>query len=58
MDANSQFALIGSATTAVIFGLWQLISFWNHRTVRSRCCGKIAEAGIDIDTPKENVASK
>jgi hypothetical protein len=58
MDVNSQFALIGSGATAICFGLWQLIAFWNHRHIRSVCCGKTAEVGIDIDTPKENVASK
>ena len=60
MDANSQFALIGSGATAMCFAIWQFINFWNHRTVRSHCCGKTAEVGIDIDTPvaKENVASK
>ena len=58
MDANSQFALIGSGATAICFALWKLISFWNHRHIRSLCCGKTVEVGIDIDTPKENVASK
>ena len=59
MDANSQFALIGSGATAFCFGLWQLLQFWNHRHCRSICCGKSAEVGIDIDTPpaKENVTS-
>jgi high-affinity Fe2+/Pb2+ permease len=52
MDTNSQFALIGSGATAICFGLWQLVQFWNHRNVRSHCCGKTAEMGIDIDSPQ------
>ena len=36
--------------------LWAGVQYLNHRNIRSRCCGVSGEVGIDIDTPKPEVA--
>ena len=49
-------------TTATTFGaggsvvlaaglIWKFIQFWNHRGIRSNCCGHIAEVRIDVESP-------
>ena len=51
-------------TTATTFGaggsvvlaaglIWKFIQFWNHRHVRSTCCGHTGEIGIDVESPAE-----
>jgi hypothetical protein len=57
MDGNtmSQIGLGGGIISLLTF-LWGGIQYMNHRNIRSHCCGKTAEVGIDIDTPKQEVA--
>jgi hypothetical protein len=52
MDANtmSQVGMSGGVVSilAVSFGIFKYI---NHRNIRSHCCGKQMDMGIDVDTP-------
>ena len=51
----SQIGLGGGVISLLTF-LWGGIQYLNHRNIRSRCCGVQGEMGIDIDTPKTEVA--
>jgi len=42
---------VGGGTLTVLLLLWKGIQYFNHRHIRSTCCGKSAEVGIDIDSP-------
>ena len=46
----SQVGMSGGVVSilAVSFGIFKYI---NHRNIRSHCCGKQVDMGIDVDTP-------
>jgi hypothetical protein len=47
---------LGGGVISILSLIWAGIQYMNHRNIRSRCCGVQAEMGIDIDTPKQEVA--
>lgn len=57
MDSTtmSQIGLSGGVIS-ILSVLVAIFKYMNHRTIRSRCCGNTAEMGIDVDTPKTDVA--
>jgi hypothetical protein len=57
MDSTtmSQIGLSGGVIS-ILSVLVAVFKYMNHRTIRSRCCGNTAEMGIDVDTPKTDVA--
>ena len=52
MDATtmSQVGMSGGVV-GILAIAYQVFRFINHRNVRSHCCGKEVEVGIDVDTP-------
>ena len=42
---------VGGGTITILLLIWKAIQYFNHRHIRSTCCGKSAEVGIDIDSP-------
>ena len=47
---------LGGGVISMLSVVWAVIKYMNHRNIRSRCCGVQGEMGIDIDTPKPEVA--
>lgn len=58
-ELNTALGSIGVGGTAmiIIVAVWKIVSGWNHTHVRSNCCGKEMEVGIDVETgePKEEI---
>jgi hypothetical protein len=59
MDSTGM--MIGSYlgyVSMVVMGIGSIVALINHRTLRSRCCGREASVSLDIDTttpPKPEV---
>lgn len=54
MDATTMSQIgLGGGVISILSVLAAVFKYMNHRTVRSRCCGTVAEMGIDVDTPKD-----
>lgn len=45
---------LGGGTISILFIVWKVIQYFNHRHIRSTCCGHSAEIGIDISTPNNS----
>ena len=45
---------LGGGTISILFIVWRIIQYLNHRHIRSTCCGHSAEVGIDISTPNDS----
>ena len=57
MDTNTMSQIgLGGGVISILSVLVAVFKYMNHRTIRSRCCGNTAEMGIDVDTPKQDVA--
>jgi len=41
----------GGGIMGILALVGRVLMIVNHRTLRSRCCGKTAEMGIDVDSP-------
>ena len=41
----------GGGLMGILAVLGRVLVVVNHRTLRSRCCGRSAEIGIDVDSP-------
>lgn len=47
---------LGGGVVSILSVLVAVFKYMNHRTIRSKCCGFQGEMGIDVDTPKQEVA--
>lgn len=47
---------LGGGVVSILSVLVAVFKYMNHRTIRSKCCGLQGEMGIDVDTPKQEVA--
>lgn len=57
MDSTTMSQVgLGGGVISMLSILWAGVQYLNHRNIRSRCCGVSGEVGIDIDTPKPEVA--
>jgi len=46
----AQFGVSGG--TLVVLGVaWRAFVWLNHRRITSRCCGKVLEMELDVDSP-------
>ena len=56
MDATtmSQVGMSGGVVSILAIA-YQVFKWVNHRHFRSRCCGKVFEGEIDVDTPEPSV---
>lgn len=41
----------GGGLMGILAIVGRVLMVVNHRTLRSRCCGRTAEVGIDVDSP-------
>lgn len=41
---------VSGTVIILIIAIWKIVAGFNHTRVRSNCCGKTAEVGIDIET--------
>jgi len=46
---------MGGGVISILTIAFQVFKYINHRNVRSHCCGKEIEMGIDVDTPEPAV---
>jgi hypothetical protein len=54
MDASTMSQVgMGGGVISILTIAFQVFKYINHRNVRSHCCGKTVEMGIDVDTPAE-----
>ena len=44
----------GGGTFTILLLAWNVLKYFNHRHIRSTCCGSSAEIGIDIGTPSSS----
>jgi len=46
---------VSGTIIVLVIAIWKIVAGFNHTRVRSHCCGKVAEVGIDVETgtPKE-----
>lgn len=52
MDSTTMAQIgMGGGIVGIVAVLGRVLQIVNHRTLRSRCCGRSAEIGIDVDTP-------
>ena len=52
MDYNTMAQIgFGGGIMGILAVLGRVLMVVNHRTLRSRCCGRSAEIGIDVDSP-------
>lgn len=54
MDTASGLGITGGSAT-ILFIAYRIFLWVNHRSFKSRCCGKMAEIGIDVDTPPQDL---
>ena len=59
MDSNTMAQIgMGGGLISVVAVIGRVLMLVNHRTLRSRCCGRVAEIGIDVDSPAVAVTVK
>jgi hypothetical protein len=59
MDSNIMSSIgFGGGTFTILLLAWNVLKYFNHRHIRSTCCGSSAEVGIDIGTPSSVDATK
>jgi len=48
---------VSGTIIVLIIAIWKIVAGFNHTRIRSRCCGKVAEVGIDVETgtPKHEI---
>lgn len=52
MDATTMSQVgFGGGLTSILALIFAILRYMNHRNVRSHCCGRTAEFGVDLDTP-------
>lgn len=52
MDSDTMAQIgFGGGIMGILALIGRVLMIVNHRTLRSRCCGKTAEMGVDIDSP-------
>ena len=52
MDSTTMAQIgMSGGIVGIVAVLGRVLQIVNHRTLRSRCCGRSAEIGIDVDTP-------
>jgi hypothetical protein len=52
MDATTMSQVgMGGGVVGILAIAYQVFRIINHRNIRSHCCGKEVEVGIDVDTP-------
>lgn len=58
MDYNTMAQIgFGGGVMGIVAVLGRVLMVVNHRTLRSRCCGRSAEIGIDVDSPPPTVVA-
>jgi hypothetical protein len=56
MDSSTMSQVgMGGGLASILAVAFAFFKYINHRNVRSHCCGRTIEMGIDVDTPEPSV---
>ena len=53
----SQIGLSGGVVS-ILATVFAIFKYLNHRNIRSHCCGRNVEVGIDVDTPSSDTTER
>jgi hypothetical protein len=53
----SQIGLSGGVVS-ILATVFAIFKYFNHRNIRSHCCGRNVEVGIDVDTPSSDTIER